>query len=68
MIRKVASPRLLQSFTKTCQILPMRNTIHRISMPVYNYGVFPTQRFLFSDQKNQKNNDNKNNEEKKPEQ
>lgn len=46
----------------------MRNIKHRISMPVYNYGVFPTQRFLFSDQKNQKNNDNKNNEEKKPEQ
>lgn len=68
MIRKVASPRLLQSFTKTCRILPMRNTMHRISMPVNNYGVFPTQRFLFSDQKNQKNNDNKNNEKKKPEQ
>lgn len=46
----------------------MRNNMLRISMPVYNYGVFPTQRFLFSDQKNQKNNDNKNNEKKKPEQ
>ena len=67
MIRKVASPKLLQSFTKTYQIPPFKNTIPMITMPICNYSVFPTQRFWFSDQKNQKNNDKKNNNEKKPE-
>lgn len=67
MIRKVASPKLLQSFTKSYQILPFRNTIPIITTPAYNYGVFATQKFMFSDQKNQKKNDNKNNKDKKPE-
>lgn len=67
MIRKVASPKLLQTFSKAYQIIPLRHTIPLIPRPVYNYSVFPTQKFWFSDQKNKKNNENKNDKEKKPE-
>lgn len=64
MIRKVASPKLLQKFIKTYKILPSRHTIPMISMPICNYSIFPSQRFWFSDQKNQKNNDKKSDKDK----